>query len=265
MIGNEEEPPVLFERVGDHVAVITLNRPRVHNAINAEMADAITDHVAMVESDPAIRVAIIAARGKSFCSGSDLKQVSAGLGQPLKVRPGGFAGFVYAAREKPWIAAVHANAYGGGVEIALACDMIIAAEDIAFTLPEVKRGLIPGAGGVIRAARFLPRAIALELVGSAAPLAARRAHELGMVNHLAPADRVLDEAIALAGRIAANAPLAVRHAMRVTRAAADVDEMALRAIQEESVEIVRASPDAAEGARAFVEKREPSWGGSDEL
>ena len=151
----------------------------------------------------------------------------------MKARPGGFAGFVYARREKPWIAAVHANAYGGGVEIALACDMIIAAEDMAFSLPEVKRGLIPGAGGVIRAARFLPRAIALELVSAAAPLAARRAHELGMVNHLAPAGRVLDEAIALAGRIAANAPLAVRHAMRVTRAAADVDEVALRAIQDE--------------------------------
>jgi enoyl-CoA hydratase/carnithine racemase len=262
MSGNQaEEPPVLFERIGDHVAVITLNRPRVHNAIDAEMADAITAHVATVESDPAIRVAIIAARGKSFCSGADLRQVSAGFGQPVKVRPGGFAGFVYARREKPWIAAVQANAYGGGVEIALACDMIIAAEDAAFTLPEVRRGLIPGAGGVIRAARFLPRAIALELVASAAPLSARRAHELGLVNHLVPADQVLREAEALAARIAANAPLAVRQAMRVTRAAADVDDAALRALQEEAVEITCASPDAAEGARAFVEKREPSWGG----
>jgi enoyl-CoA hydratase len=255
-----EEPPVLFERDG-HVAIITFNRPRVHNAINADMADAIEAHVATVESDPAIRVALIAARGKSFCAGADLKQVSAGFGQPVKARPGGFAGFVYARREKPWIAAVHANAYGGGVEIALACDMIIAAEDMAFTLPEVRRGLIPGAGGVIRAARFLPRGIALELVGGAAPLSARRAYELGMVNHLAPADRVLDEAKALAARIAANAPLAVRQAMRLTRAAADVGDAELRALQEEAVEIVRASPDAAEGARAFVEKREPSWRG----
>src|SRR5690349_13213946 len=131
MSEDRTEQPVLFEQVGN-VAVITFNRPRVHNAINAEMADAIAAHVATVESDPAIRVAIIAGRGKSFCAGADLKQVSAGFGQPVKARPGGFAGFVYAHREKPWIAAVHANAYGGGTEIALACDMIIAAEDAAF-------------------------------------------------------------------------------------------------------------------------------------
>jgi enoyl-CoA hydratase len=258
--GSADEPPVLFERAG-HVALLTLNRPRVHNAIDAEMADAIEAHVATVEADPAIRVAIIAARGKSFCAGADLKQVSAGFGQPVKARPGGFAGFVYADRQKPWIAAVHANAYGGGTEIALACDMIIAADDMSFTLPEVRRGLIPGAGGVIRAARFLPRPIALELIAGAAPLSARRAYELGMVNRLAPADRVLDEAKALAERIAANAPLAVRQAMRLTRAAADVGDAELRAMQAEAVEIVRASPDAAEGARAFVEKREPSWEG----
>ena len=255
-----DELPVLFERIGRHVAVITLDRPAAHNAINAEMADAIGAHVAEVEGDPEIRVAIIAARGKSFCAGADLKQVSAGFGRPVASRPGGFAGFVYARREKPWIAAVHANAYGGGTEIALACDMIVAAEEASFTLPEVRRGLIPGAGGAIRAARFLPRAVALELVASGAPLAARRAHALGLVNHLVPAMQVLDEARALAERIAANAPLAVRQAMRLTRAAGDLDDEALRALQAEAVEIVRASPDAAEGARAFVEKREPNWG-----
>src|SRR4029077_3335505 len=106
-MSEAEELPVLCDGAGP-AAVITLNRPRVHNAISAEMADAIEAHVATVESDPAIRVAIIAARGKSFCAGADLKQVAANFGQPLKVRPGGFAGFVDAAREKPWIAAVHA-------------------------------------------------------------------------------------------------------------------------------------------------------------
>jgi enoyl-CoA hydratase/carnithine racemase len=255
-----EEAPVLFERIG-HVAVLTLNRPQVHNAVNAEVADAIEAHVATVESDPAIRVAIIAAHGKSFCAGADLKQVSAGFGKPVAKREGGFAGFVYAKREKPWIAAVHANAYGGGVEIALSCDMIVAAEDATFSLPEVRRGLIPGAGGAIRATRFLPRAVALELVASAAPLDARRAHALGLVNHLVPAMQVLDEAKALAQRIAANAPFAVRQAMRLARAAADLNDDVLRAMQEEAVEMVRASPDSAEGARAFVEKREPNWGG----
>jgi enoyl-CoA hydratase len=255
-----DEAPVLFERAG-HVAIVTLNRPQVHNAIDATVADAIEAYVAEVERDPDIRVAILAGRGKTFCAGADLKQVAAGMGKPIPVRPGGFAGFVFAGRQKPWIAAVHANAYGGGTEIALACDLIVAGEEASFSLPEVRRGLIPGAGGAMRAARSLPRAIALELVAAGAPLSARRAYELGLVNRLVPAAEVLDRAKALAQRIAGNAPLAVRQAMRITRAAADLDEAALRALQDEAVAIVRASPDAAEGAQAFIEKREPRWQG----
>jgi enoyl-CoA hydratase len=252
-------PHVLFERVGDHIAVIRLNRPEAHNAISGAMAEAIEGFVARVEADDSIRVAIVTANGKSFCAGADLKEVAAGRGAGL-VRPEtGFAGFVYAPKRKPWIAAVQGAALGGGTEISLSCDMIVAAEHATFGLPEVKRGLIAGAGGAFRIAKSIPRAIALEVVACGTALSARRAYELGLINRVVDSESVMGEAIKIATLVAANSPLAVRESLGITRAASSGSETELRQIQDRAVAVVLAGPDLIEGAKAFVEKRAPNW------
>ncbi|MFA7441010.1 MAG: enoyl-CoA hydratase-related protein [Sphingomonadaceae bacterium] len=254
------EPQVVLERMGEHVAVIRLNRPTAHNAISVAMAEAIETYAAEIEADPAIRVAIVAARGKSFCAGADLKEVAAGRGLALSRPETGFAGFVWGRKVKPWIAAVQGAALGGGTEIALACDMVVAGEEASFGLPEARRGLIAGAGGAFRIARAVPRAIALEVVATGVALPAQRAFDLGLVNRIVPTDRVMDEALALANAIAANSPLAVRESLIITRAASGGDEEArLRQIQDAAVERVLAAPDLIEGATAFSEKRAPVW------
>jgi enoyl-CoA hydratase/carnithine racemase len=250
---------ILLNRPISHVAVLRLNRPQARNAISAAMARAIEQCVDEIEGDPDIRIAIVAAKGPSFCAGADLKTIAAGEGASLITERYGFAGFVHSPRKKPWIAAVHGAAHAGGAEIALACDMIIASTDANFALPEVKRGVIAGSAGSYRITRLLPRAIALELVATGAPMGAQRAYDLGMVNRVVPADRLLDEAFDLARAIAENSPMAVREGMHVTRSAADRDEDELRRLQDEALERLIAGPDMIEGAKAFVEKRAPVW------
>ena len=252
-------PPVLFERVGEHVAVITLNRPHARNAINAEMALLIEQLVAQVEGDPTIRAAIIAAEGTAFCAGADLKEVAAGGAEALSRPLTGFAGFVYGERVKPWIAAVQGPAHGGGAEIALACDMIMAADTAAFALPEVKRGLIAGAGGCIRLGRAIPRAVALEMVMTGDAIDADRAYAVGLVNRVVSAASVRDEAIRMAEVIAANSPLSVRESRRLTQLGIDLSDRDIRELQAAAIETVVGGPDLIEGAMAFVQKRAPVW------
>lgn len=249
---------IRFERIG-HVGVIRLNRPDVHNAITVAMAEAIEKMVALVEADPALRVGMVAGQGKSFCAGADLKEVAAGRGPSLMRPETGFAGFVYAPKAKPWIAAVHGAAHGGGTEIALACDMVVAGEAASFGLTEARRGLIAGAGGAYRIARAVPRAIAIEVVTTGIPLSAARALAVGLVNRVVPTESVFDEAMQLAALVAANSPLSVRESLALTRLAADGDEAAFRRAQDEAVARVVAGPDLIEGAKAFVEKRAPVW------
>ncbi|HZV11335.1 MAG TPA: enoyl-CoA hydratase-related protein, partial [Novosphingobium sp.] len=145
------EETILLERPAPHVALVRLNRPARRNAINGAMARAIEAHVQAIEADTDIRVALIAAApGPTFCAGADLAEAAAGRGHELMTAAGGFAGFVEAPRRKPWIAAISGSALGGGLEIALSCDMIVCAESSVLGLPEVKRGLIAGAGGLFR-------------------------------------------------------------------------------------------------------------------
>lgn len=249
---------VQFERIGN-VGVIRLNRPEAHNAISVAMAEAIERLVARVEADRELRVGMVAGAGKSFCAGADLKEVAAGRGPSLMRPHTGFAGFVYAPRAKPWIAAVQGAAHGGGTEIALACDMVVAGESASFGLTEARRGLIAGAGGAYRIARAIPRAIAIEVVTTGIPLPAARAHAVGLINRLVPTEAVFDEALALAEVVAANSPLSVRESLALTRLAANGDEALFRARQDEAVARVVAGPDLIEGAQAFVEKRAPVW------
>jgi enoyl-CoA hydratase/carnithine racemase len=250
---------VRFERIGEHIALVTLNRPAARNAVNGAVALAIERFTKQVEEDKSIRVAVLAATGDVFCAGLDLKAVAAGKMWETVRGDAGFAGFVYARKTKPWIAAVQGPAAGGGVEIALSCDLIVASEAASFALPEVKRGLIAGAGGAYRITRCLSRPLAIEMVVTGEPLSARRAYEAGLINRITAKGAERDEALALAGRIAANSPIAVRESLRVTRYASDLCEAEVRAVQDDAVTKVLAAPDYHEGAKAFVERRTPVW------
>jgi enoyl-CoA hydratase/carnithine racemase len=254
------DEPILFERIGRHIARVTLNRPQARNAVNVAMTLRLEEIVRTVEADADLRVAILAAApGPAFCAGADLADVAAGRGPSLMTREGGFAGFVYATRHKPWIAAVHGFAVGGGLEFALACDMVLAARNAVFGLPEPKRGLLAAAGGAYRLPRAIPRAVALEMLTTGGTIDAQRAHELGLVNRVVELAALPEAALALAAQVAGNAPLSVRESLAIGRAAAELDEAALRQLSAEATARVMASEDAREGPRAFVEKRAPVW------
>ena len=245
----------------DHVAVVTLDRPAARNAINAEVAQALHAAVERTEADPDIWVVVLTGAGTDvFCAGADLKEVAAGRAESL-FTTNGFAGFVYADRRKPWIAAVNGKALAGGCEIVLACDLVVASSEASFGLPEVSRGLLAAAGGAFRLPRALPRNLAIELVITADSLDAHRAASLGLVNRVVDPDQVLSEALKLAARVTRNAPVAVRESLQVARKVHDMDEDGLRALTRTCRERVRASEDYQEGPRAFVEKRPPRWTG----
>ena len=175
--------------------------------------------------------------------------------------PGGFAGIAKREFPKPIIAAVNGSALAGGCEVMLSCDLVVAAEHATFGIPEVKRGLIAGAGALIRLPKRLPAAVALELALTGDPIDAHRAFALGLVNRVVPADRLLDEALILAERIAENAPMAVRYSKEVVRRAGDLPEPEGWRINDEAVAVVFSSADAMEGPVAFAEKRSPIWQG----
>lgn len=256
LAGNE----VLLHMHNPHIAIVTLNRPHVRNAINGALASGLDRIVKQTEADPAIRVVILtSSNAKVFCAGADLSEIAQGRAASLSTPDGGFAGFTDAQRGKPWIAAVEGFVLAGGCELALACDMIVAAPDAKFGLPEVKRGLFAGAGGVHRLPRALPRNIALELVATGDLLPVERAYALGLVNRIAPAGELLPTAIALAEAIAANAPLSVQASLAVARLHAEKSDSELRTLSLAAADRVFASEDAQEGPRAFLEKRAPVW------
>jgi enoyl-CoA hydratase/carnithine racemase len=253
---------VLYETVDDHIAVVTLNRPEVRNAVNGALAEALDYCVKKSETDDTVRVVILtSSNDKVFCAGADLSEVSKGRGATLSTKDGGFAGFVTHPRSKPWIAAVKGSALAGGCELSLTCDMIVASDDAKFGLPEVKRGLYAGAGGVFRLPRALPRNIAYELVTTGDPLTVERAYALGLVNRVVPVTDVLLSAIELAKAIAVNAPLSVKESLRIARQSFDYPEHELWPMSHKASGLVFSSADAREGPLAFLEKRAPKWQG----
>lgn len=243
------------------IATITLDRPEARNAINLATAEAITAALDGVDSRNDIAVAIFAATGKVFCAGMDLKAFAATGERPITRARGGL-GIVGNPPAKPLIAAVEGSALGGGFEIVLACDLVVASEDARFGLPEVKRGLVAAAGGVIRLPRKIPRNIALEMIFTGEPIAPQRAAELGLVNRVVKPGDALAAAHELAQAIAANAPLALKVAKLIADTSADWSMDDAFALQAPHTDFVRASNDAKEGARAFVEKRAPAWTGT---
>jgi enoyl-CoA hydratase/carnithine racemase len=253
---------VLFSMMSEHVALVTLNRPDKRNAVNAAVATAMEEIVIRTEGDPNIRCVILTSCDQRvFCAGADLSAVASGSGAGLQTEAGGFAGFVYAQRSKPWIAAVEGMSLAGGCEICLACDMIVASTEASFGLPEVKRGLMAMAGGLHRLAQQLPRNVALELIATGEQMEAARAHAHGMVNRLVEPGQTLSAASDLAATIAKNAPLAVQYSLAAARASTMLSEGQARNFVAEIFAKLRATEDYKEGPRAFVEKRRPAWKG----
>ncbi|MEJ7936021.1 crotonase/enoyl-CoA hydratase family protein [Sphingobium sp. AN558] len=241
------------------IAVITINRPEARNAIDRETALAVETAVRQIDSQKDIRVGVITGAGSHFCAGMDLKAFL--RGEVVRLPGTGFAGVTQASCSKPLIAAVEGYALAGGFEIALACDMVVAAQGSQFGLSEVKRGLVANAGGLVRLPRQLPAKIANELVlvGDMHPAARLATH--GLVNVVTSDGLALEGAMELARKIAANGPLAVAVSRRVLSESLEwpVEELFDR--QNAITAAVFASADAKEGAQAFAEKRRPVWRG----
>ena len=243
------------------IAIITLNRPEARNAVNGEVAAGMEAALDKFEGDPNLWVAILTANGKAFCAGADLKEISAGNAHKLFTAKGGFAGIAKRERTKPLIAAIAGSALAGGTEVALSCDMIVCSTETNFGLPEVKRSLLAGAGGLFRLPRAVGMATALEAILTGDPLPAQRAYELGMVNKVVAPDAVMAEALKLAERIVVNAPLAVQESRAVTVRAFHDDDASLWAASDAGFARLAKTEDYKEGPLAFIEKRAPNWKG----
>jgi enoyl-CoA hydratase len=249
-----------YEKRG-RVAVLTINRPEARNAVNGAVASGMEAAIDRLEEDDEVWVGIVTGTGPVFSAGADLKAIASGDAAALNTERGGFAGIAKRERTKPIIAAVDGPALAGGTEIVLSCDMVVASSNARFGIPEVKRSLVAGAGGLFRLPRVLPRNIAMELALTGDPIDAERAYQLGMVNELVEPGTVVDAAIALAERICANAPVAVRESRRVVIEAAQVDEATGWKLTNAAFGNVVKTEDFAEGPRAFIEKRAPEWKG----
>ena len=243
----------------DSVLVITINRPEARNAINGAVAEGVAAAVDELDGDDGLRVGVLTGAGGTFCAGMDLKAFLTGDTPVIEGR--GLAGLTQAPPRKPLIAAVEGWALAGGFELLLACDLVVAAETARFGVPEVKRGLIAGAGAALLLTRRIPQALALELLLTGEPIGAQRAADIGIVNRLAAEGAALNAALDLAATIAANGPLAVAVTKQIARSAADWPAEEAWDRQDELMQPVFTSEDAIEGATAFAEKRPPVWKG----
>jgi len=261
---TELESPVLYKRRGP-VAVVTLNRPQVLNAVNSDLAGAAGHALEQAATDDQVRAVVITGAGRAFCAGADLKEIARSRSIAAPGFPQwGFAGIVRHWIAKPIVAAVNGDALGGGTEIVLTCDLAVADETARLGLPEVRRGLFAAAGGAIRLPRQLPPKIAMELLLTGDPVSAVDAARWGLLNRIAERGTALDQAIALAERIAECAPIAVQESKRValsTLSAGSDWEQEVWRTNSSAIKRVFASDDAREGARAFAEGRGPTWRG----
>jgi len=251
--------PDLETAVHGAVLVITIARPGQRNAVNRAVADGIAAAVDHLDGDDDLRAGVLTGAGGYFCAGMDLKAFATGERPHVPGR--GFAGLVERPPRKPLVAAVEGFALAGGMELALACDLVVAARGARFGLPEVTRGLVPAAGGLLRLPARVPRGAALELVLTGAPVSSERAYELGLVTRLTEPGTALDEALALAATIAANAPLATVAAKAILDQAPGWPADEAWARQRAIADPVIGSDDAGEGARAFAQKRPARWQG----
>jgi enoyl-CoA hydratase/carnithine racemase len=255
---TQDGTAVQTERRG-RALLITLDRPEARNAVNAALAHGVASALDELDSDAEISVGVITGAGGGFCAGMDLKAFVAGESAWVEGR--GFAGIVQRPPSKPIIAAVEGFAMAGGFEVALACDLIVAARGAKFGIPEVKRGLVASGGALLRLPRRMPYHVATELALTGDPIRAQRAAELGIVNRVVEPGQTVDAALELAETIAANGPLALEATKRILVEAPGWDEEELWERQQEIAGPVFASEDAREGASAFSERRDPEWKG----
>ncbi len=256
---------VLTERLG-HILLVTLNRPQAHNAVNAAVHCGVGEALEAAAADDEIRVVVITGAGeRTFCAGADLVAIARGEAlEPAdeRRRAWGFAGIAAHPISKPVIAAVNGSAFGGGLEIILSCDLVVAADHARFGLPEVKVGLFAAAAGAFRIVEQLPAKIAMEHLLTGDPFDAETALRHGFANRVVPATDVLTTALALAERICRNAPLSVQASKRVALGMIDGkiagDEMKWQRNSAELAQLLE-SADAKEGPLAFAEKRAPNW------
>jgi len=243
------------QRVVDRILVITLDRPEKRNAIDDAVARALDEALNRLDDDPSLWVGVLAATGPVFSAGTDLRT------PPARTARGGEYGIIRRERSTPLIAAIEGDALGGGFEIALACDLVVASRSARFSLPESRRGIVASSGALFRAAQKLPANVATELLIAGLELDAGRAYELGFVNRLADEGGALDAALELARRICLSSPQSATQSLRAQRLAlghADTDGWAAT---EQAVQAVLASEDLREGIDAFFERRDPKWRG----
>jgi enoyl-CoA hydratase len=250
--------PVLTERRGN-VLLITLNRPEVRNAVNAALAAGVAGALEELDGDEGLSVGVLTGTGGFFCAGMDLGAFVKGESPWFGDR--GFAGIAQRASRKPLIAAIEGFAVAGGLEVALACDLIVAARGTKLGIPEVKRSLVAAGGALLRLPRSLPYNVAMELALTGEPIMAERAAELGLVNRLTEPGAAVQEALRLAGEIATNAPLALAASKRILQEQWDWSDAEMWDAQGAIASPVFVSEDAREGATAFAEKRPPVWRG----
>ncbi len=252
---------VRCERRGS-VGVLTIDRPEVHNAVDGAVTEAMTAALDELEADAEIAAVVITGAGeRAFCAGRDLRSIALGTGGSTSLSEAGFAGVTKRGFPKVLLAAVNGLAYAGGLELCLACDLIVAEEHATFALSEVKRGIAAGAGGLVRLPRRLPAMLASEMVLLGEPIDAPRAYAMGLVNRLVPRGTSVDVAVDLARGIAENGPLAVRFSKRVLWASADFGASEVEADAAPDHVALMQTDDVREGIQAFAEKRRPRWTG----
>lgn len=245
---------VLTERRG-RVLLVTLNRPEAMNAINGELADGLLAAVEELDGDDGLTAGVLTGAGRGFCSGMDLKAF-AREGLPM-----GFLPFIENGSQKPLIGAIEGFALAGGMEIALTCDLLVAARGVKLGIPEVTVGLFAAGGGLSRLPVRLPFSVAMEMALTGDPITAEQAHGYGLVSRLAERGSAVDVALELAGRVARNAPLAVAASKQLIRRSQGLTEAEFWALQKPYVPKVFTSEDAREGPRAFAQKRPATWTG----
>lgn len=253
-----EEAAVCVSRDGG-VLIVRLNRPEARNAVNAALARGVSAAMDQLDADPSLQVGLLIGTGAGFCAGMDLKAL---VRNERSDTERGFGGITRKPPEKPLVAAIEGFALAGGLELALSCDLIVAARGAKLGVPEVKRGLVAAGGALMRMPRRIPYHAAMYLALTGESISAERAYEIGLVNELCEPGKAFETGMALAKLVASNAPLAVKASKAIVRDGLDLDEKGGWEMQDRvGMPVIDTSEDAMEGARAFAEKRPPVWKG----